>query len=139
APGRIDALSLPFKPRLRQQSAEFFTSDGPSGWSEPRGDTKRRRLSAVFILETVEHDPSTPDIRRLSSLDALPRLLKHGRMFDPTDRIRRKRCLQNYLEIAAIVPVFSVRFARRFDRLDSLLDGLLRAAGAGSPELCEAR
>jgi hypothetical protein len=139
APGRIYALSLPFKPRLRPQSADFFTNDSTPGHSEPRCDDGRRPLSAVFILETEEHDRSDPDIRRIRSFDALTPLLAHGRRFDETDDAGRKRHLQNYLEIAAVVPVFSVRFARRFDRLDSLLDGLLRAAGVGCPELCDAR
>ena len=139
APCRIDAIPLPFRPRLRPPSADFFTNDSRPGGSEPRYAAGRRRLSAVFVLETAEHDQSDPDVGRIRSFDALTPLLAHGRVFDETDHPGRKRYLQNYLEIAAVVPVFSVRFARRFDRLDSLLDGLLRAAGVGSPELCDAR
>jgi hypothetical protein len=135
--GRVEALSIPFRPRLRPASARFFGCDSPRLKTEdPQYETGRRALAALFVLESPAHDQSLPEIRQIRSLEAFRLLLWHARRFDPTDRAGRKRYLENYLEIAAIVPVFSVRFARGFERLDALLDGMLRAGGVESHELC---
>lgn len=136
--GRIDALSIPFRPRLRPASARFLGTDAVQlRAGEPRFHMGPRPLAALFLLESAEHDRHVPEIRRLPSLEALRLILWHARRFDPTDLAGHKRYLQNYLELAAVVPVFSVRFARGFERLDPLLDGLLRAVGVECPELCD--
>jgi len=69
----------------------------------------------------------------LSELDALQGVLSHARRFDPTAPSSHRRHLQNFLEIALALPVFSVRYSRGFDRLDTLLSALIRAADDTKP------
>jgi hypothetical protein len=140
AQGSVEAVSLPFLPRLRVPTAQFFgTGLVRNLASESESHAPRHPLAALFVLERAANGPAHARIRRCSSAEALTSLLPHAQKFDPTTPASRNRFLQNYLEIAAVVPVLTVKFSSTFDRFDELLDQLTEAVGVECSELCEVR
>jgi len=140
APGHVEAVALPFLPRLRVPSAQFFGKQLVRNLaSDLESHSPRDPLAALFVLDRVDDGPARPEIRRCSSVEALTQLLPHAQKFDAVSPASRTRLLQNYLEIAAVVPVLTVRYGTAFDRFDQLLDRLIEAAGVECSELCEAR
>jgi hypothetical protein len=121
--GGIDALPLPFAPRLREASARFFdvTSEGPASRSRRSSPLP---LVAVCVL-SPSPDALTPVIDTLAGTAAFQALLAHAHCFDPQAPSQRERLLRNYLDLSAHVPVHAVRYAPGLERLDDLLDALL--------------
>jgi hypothetical protein len=123
----ITGLRLPFGVRLRREAASFFgfeadarqlqdvvpitAADGDRMSTEP--------LSALFVLRRVQD--AEPVVERLTSAGALTALLAHAHCFNPKDAGSRRRLLENYLEMAAAVPVYELRFGAGLDRLPSVL------------------
>jgi hypothetical protein len=140
ARGRVDALSLPFLPRLRAPTAQFFGNDlyRHLAFELPSHST-RAPVTALFVLERTDDRSADIEIERCSGAEALTALLSHAQRFDSLSRESRTRHLQNFLDITAAVPVFSVRFTNAFERFDDLLDELIHAAGVAPPELVEGR
>jgi hypothetical protein len=130
--GRIESVALPFSPRMRRPSAQFFVQDTDEEW-ESRRHSGRHSIGALFIIGDPLDTPAEPEIHRLSDLPALQGVLSHARQFDATAAISQRRHLQNFLEIALALPVFSLRYSRGFDRLDTLLSALIRAADGAKP------
>jgi len=140
AHGSIEALSLPFLPRIRVPAAQHFGNDVYTNLASDQGShSARSPVAALFILERAENGQIDPQVERLDGVEALTALLSHAQRFDSMSFSSRKRTLQNYLDVTAIVPVYSVRFANALERLDSLLDRLVEAAGVACPELCDVR
>jgi len=138
--GGIDALSLPFLPRLRVPTTEHFGNDGYTNLAyDLPSHSERSPLRALFILERAEDDRTDAQIERLHGVEALTAVLPHAQRFDTISVSSRKRSLRNYLDVTAVVPIFSVRFANAFERLDGLLDHLVEVAEVTCSELCEAR
>jgi hypothetical protein len=140
AGGRVEALSLPFLPRLRAPAAEFFGHDLYRHLaSDLRSHSERTPVAALFVLERTRSGANGPEIRRCSSVDAFSELVAHAQRFDTVSLGSRKRHLQNFLDVTAAVPVFSVRFANTFDQFDDLLDQLIATAGVARPPRSERR
>ena len=138
--GRVDAVSLPFLPRLRVPTARFFGKRLFRNLaSDSASHSPRDPVAALFVLDRLEDGPARPEIHRCPGVEALTGLLTHAQKFDTLNPASRNRLLQNYLEIAALVPVFTVRFASAFERFDHLLDQLIDAAGVECPALTQAR
>jgi hypothetical protein len=55
-------------------------------------------------------------------------LLTHAHCFDFADSSETRRIIDDYLETATRIPVFSLTYQPGFDRLPELLD-LIRSAG----------
>ncbi len=130
--GRIEAVALPFSPRMRRASAQFFGQDTDEDW-HARRHSGRHPIGALFVLDEPRHTHSEPEIDRLSDLAALRGVITHARQFDATAPSSHRRHLQNFLDIALALPVFSVRYSRGFDRLDRLMTALIRAADGAKP------
>lgn len=132
---RVDALSLPFAPRLRRESADYFRTDSGRRpvQTGPLLNPTRQPLAALFVFEGVRQQPRAPEIRHLSEGAALESVLQHAHCFNPRDAAGRRRQVRNYLEISAQVPVFSVRYSYGLDQLEELLDGVLQSAGVIMP------
>jgi hypothetical protein len=133
--GAVTVLALPFEPRLRPASAEFFGAD--TGRRQvralsPTEQPHRERLAALFVLEGRPGSAS-PEVSRLTGTDAILSALQHAHCFNPEDAENRRRHFSNYLEIAARIPVISVRYSYGLDRLEELLDCLLRSIGTPHP------
>lgn len=132
--GGVSAIALPFAPRLRPASAEFFGADaGRRPVSRSSAKSPSERLAALFVMEGTRESLESPDIVRLSAADACLSLIRHAHCFNPVDAASWQRHLRNYLEISAQVPVISVRYSYGLDRLEELLDCLLQAAGVTRP------
>lgn len=122
--GRIETLALPFAPRLREASAEFFRTTTTHPESHVQGAS--RPLAGIFVLHPGVHD-GAPE--RLEGQAAFRALLAHAHCFDPTTPASQQRLLRNYLDIAAGVPIYRLVYAPGLDRLDAMLDVILDRAG----------
>jgi hypothetical protein len=81
------------------------------------------------ILDRTED--SGVSVVRLSGADAFPAALAQGYCYRPTDAEQNARMVDDYLELAARVPVLAARFEPRFESVEKLLDvieNVLRAA-----------
>ncbi len=136
----VRALILPFDARLRPQSAAFFghgDAGPPLQHARPaaRPDADRpstERLAALFVLSRI--DEGLPVATPLSASAAFQALLPHARCFDARSDDVRRRVLEHYLELAASVPVFDLRFAGGLDGLPHVLRAIERAMALGTLE-----
>lgn len=130
-PDDIRVVPLPFTPRLRPLSAEFFGTATPTddnglplhenGLSEA--------LAAVLVLLPAAQAPQEPIVERLPPTNAFRAALAHAHCFDTGNPDSRRRLLENYLELAACVPVYHVTYRPGIQALPVLLDAILAAAG----------
>jgi hypothetical protein len=129
-PGAVGALLLPFQPRLRPESAALLRpqdQDEPAtqtGWPSPATVP----LTTIVVLARSEE--GEPVMSRLEGGAAFAAILAHAHCFDPDDPATRRRVLENYLEVAAKVPVYSLRFAPGLGALPRMLDSIETATGA---------
>jgi hypothetical protein len=63
-------------------------------------------------------------VERVSPSSAFPRLLGHAYCFSLQDAERKRRMIERYLDLAARVPIFELRFQAGLDHLDKMLDAL---------------
>ena len=124
----INTKPLPFVPRLRPASAQFFGVEGGHMHAHERAAAP---LSAIFVLRPITK-PEPLGVELLSSAAGFQALLAHAHCFEPDSERGRRRLLKNYLEISASVPVFAVSYRPGLDRVDGLLDAILSAAREGS-------
>ncbi|MBA3298338.1 MAG: hypothetical protein H0U19_15540 [Acidobacteria bacterium] len=128
----VTTLPLPFAPRLRPASAQFFERAPRRGSLSALETTAPETLAALFILRPS--DPPRPSaISVLAPAEAFRAVLAHAHCFDPSNPVNQRRLLQQYLEIAAHVPIFQVIYRPGLERLDALLDALLAAADESTP------
>ena len=143
--GRPWARRIGFQVRLREQSLVHFghrsTPKLPAGAAR---ELDTAPLTSIYVLRRTAPDPRAPrvSIEPLSGSKALTELLDHAHCFDPTDVRRKGRMMSSYLELVSHVRVFDVRFQPSLDRLDGLVNAILRTemqpiAGAlDVPEAC---
>ncbi len=125
--GRLHAIPLSFRLRLRPPSASYFARHGEPAASEVarRSGGRRRRLSHVFVLERSPRAAgATVEVHRLAPGAALSAVLTHAHSFSEDDPARKRRLVEQYLALVAGVPVFRVRFPDDLERLGDLLDRL---------------
>jgi hypothetical protein len=124
----VRALDLPFGVRLRPEAATFF---GFTADERPLQDVvpiarhgadrvATQPLSALFVL--TRKSGGEPTVEQIASSEAFRVLLPHARCFDVQSADDRRRLLQHYLDLAAAVPVYDLRFPRGLDRLPAVLD-----------------
>ena len=128
ASNAVTTLPLPFSPRLRPASADFFEKAAQRHSLSTCGPATAEPLAAVFILRPAEQAGPLA-ISALAPTEAFQAALAHAHCFDTEDPASRRRLLQNYLEIAARVPMFDVTYQPGLERLDALLDAVLTSAG----------
>ena len=139
-PRAIRALDLSFGVRLRPEAATFFgfTSDGrPLQNIGPIGQRDADRistepLSALFVLTRIP--AGEPIVDRLSPSAAFQALLPHARCFDAEDAGVRRRLLEHYLDLAAAIPVYDLRFAPGLDQLLAVLSCIESCTEAAQAE-----
>ncbi len=134
----VRGLNLPFGIRLRKEAARFFgvvsdrerSSEVAPLVVQPHDEIATEPLSAILVVHRVEG--TNPSVTRLSAGSAFVALLPHSRSFNPNDPVRRRRLLEAYLQVAATVAVYELRFSAGLDRIESLLD-LVEQTGCGEP------
>jgi hypothetical protein len=122
------ALSLPFTMRLRASAAALFDSESPrfnlvaSDDFTPADDTAP--LVAVCILRRDGTGAKPVAVRPLSSAQAFAAVLSHAWSFALQDRERKRRMINNYLELVSRVPIFDIAFQPGLDNLPAILDAI---------------
>lgn len=117
----VVALPLPFRIILRPESSVFFGSDADTDVRSPMA-AEPVGLAAVVILERTEDRGVS--VARLSGADAFPAALAQGYCYRPTDAEQNARMVDDYLELAARVPILAARFEPRFESVEKLLDAI---------------
>jgi hypothetical protein len=128
----VRALALPFTIRLRPSSAVFFGTNGMRESQPPPQDARSpiefapERLAAVFVLQRYPSELSTapPSVTRLTASSAFMSTLTHGYCFSLRDGSQRERMVQHYLDLAARVPIFEVRFGAGLDWLPAITSAI---------------
>ena len=131
----VRAVRLPFRLNLRAPTAAHFDAvtekvaydDGEfEEWT-------RVPLAAVFAIERVElSEPSSrPAVRRLPPSDALMAVLSHAFSFQPQSVEEKRTTIEDYLELVARVPVYSLTTGQDLGILGALLDEVEAAVSAG--------
>lgn len=107
----IDVSSLPFPSRVDDSALDALTGAGqPADAPAQPGD--RAPLAAVYLMSRDPSlDPASPSIQRLPPVAAFQGLLAHVHPFELADEGRRRRTIERWLTVAALVPVFELRFA----------------------------
>jgi len=91
--------------------------------ASPPAGLEQVPLAAVFLLERVDADDvNGAEVARPSPGEAVGALVSHAYRFSPQPPERRRQMLETYFDVAARVPVFSLRVAHDPDRLPELLD-----------------
>ena len=115
----VDAVRIPFTTRVEGRTTRVDASGA-----------ERFPLAAVFALErTAEVDPARPEVTALPHSAAFPLLLYHAHCFSFRDMRRTRLMTDRYLQLAARVPAFRLRYQPDMDRLPAVLDaveGVLR-------------
>jgi hypothetical protein len=131
----IRSVSVPFKIKLRQPSAELFDfSSTASGYiqdSQNNNVPNKAPLWAVCVLRR-DSDPASPiAVRRLSSGEAFADVLTHACCFTFEDAERKRQMMDHYLDLVARIPIFEIRFQTGLANLPAILDAIERMAEAG--------
>lgn len=132
AAGITRVVELPFLPRLRPEAASFFGTLVEQASSSSSSPAANSTLAAVVVLSRTTDGP--PVIRRLQGGDALTAILAHAHCFEPDDPLTRRRVLEHYLEMAAAVPVYSLRFSPGLAGLRLVLDHIAQVVAAPAVE-----
>jgi hypothetical protein len=121
----VRILELPFSVRLRPASAAYFGVPVPP---PPLLDAdgrivvgeKTASLSALCILRR-QNQGKDVELRRLGAAAVIQTLLPHAYCFTLLDEELKRRTVEEYLRLAARVPVYEARFTATLDELPSLL------------------
>lgn len=130
----IRAVPLPFSIRLRPEAATFFDYDRaaaslPPDHSNvliPSDEAELPAFVALGILTRAEDLPAgrSVEVRRLTSAQTLEAVLPHAYCFSLHDEERKRRMLEQYLQMCARLPVFSIRFQPGLENLPAVLDAI---------------
>lgn len=124
----IHVRPVPFKLRLRLPSRQHFSAEGtplPRQATPGIRDVTIREsglLAAVCILDRGSHERISA--RRLTSAQAFSAILPHAYCLTLRERARKRGMIQQYLRLAAAVPVFEIRFPTGLDNLTGILDAI---------------
>ena len=128
-PSIVETVPLPFVPRLRDASAHFFDTTADGSFVSPARDPHTRPLDALFVMRPAD-GAARLSVEPLRSTEAFRAVLAHAHCFEPDNPDVRRRLVQHYLDLCAVVPVFEVRYAPDLARFDAMLDRILSAAKA---------
>lgn len=121
------ALSLPFTIRLRASAAALFDSDEPPFTLKANDDFTPANDSAPLVAICVLRRTTgeTPVVvRPLSAAKALAAVLSHAWSFALQDGDRKRRMINNYLELVSRVQIFDIAFQPGLENLPAILDAI---------------
>jgi hypothetical protein len=129
SPSLAEAIPLPFAIRLRPEAAALLGShpEAPGSPAPDGGNGEQRRrkpLAALCVLERMPTRQTPITVERLLPPSAFPAVLAHAYCFNLDDPARKRRMVEEYLQLTAIVPTFRIRFEPGLERLDAVLDGI---------------
>jgi hypothetical protein len=127
------AIPLPFSLRLRWNSAKYFQHcshnfEQPAGSFHPPSSTAVLPIAAICILEQQPSFIASQAIKiqRLSPLKAVPLILAHAYCFNLKEVGRKRKMVENYCQLAANIPIFTVQFATGLENLPQILTEIER-------------
>jgi hypothetical protein len=129
-PGKAQTMSLPlpFRMRLREASAHHYQlslAEAAPRWEGPtayQDCPDPAPLRALFILERSQEQASIIESACLKATEAYTALFDHLFMVNFIDEALRRKTLQTYLQLVAVVPVFRITFRAGLEHLPQLFD-----------------
>jgi hypothetical protein len=118
----VFAHSLPFAPRLREAAANHFGEPALSAVN-PAGGAPLP-LKIIFVLRQDARRPDAAGMDRVDPTAVFGALVTHAHCFDPGTSQDARRFVEDYLAIAAAVPVFSLSYHPSFTRLADVVDAV---------------
>lgn len=118
---------VPFAPGLRPATRDYFTrgvADATRCAETRLATIASAPLRAVFILQQdpSRREPEPP--QPISPVQAFAALVTHARCFDEHDPSHTRQLVEDYLNLAARVPVFAIAYPPDFVQLTSLIGGI---------------
>jgi hypothetical protein len=122
AGGSFETCPLPFVPRLRTASREYF-ADAAVDASITADPVP---LSRIVLLDQQPGAPTS--FTRVPGPRAFSDLLGYAHCFNPNDRAETARLVRDYSDLVARVPVFALTYAPGFAWFDDVIGRLLDPA-----------
>jgi len=130
----IEAVAVPFAPRLWPDAARYFASrEGTRPWRGPSAAARRAPLALLVVLEREKRSwrrRAVVEVEPLRAADAFAAVLPHAYCFRLGDLARKRRMMRQYLEICSRVPVVSVRFRPGLENLPAILAAIEQSAAS---------
>jgi hypothetical protein len=120
--GSVECIPLPYSVHLRPASAVYFGRDSEASRRRSEGESDPEQLAALFVVQRSATGNPAAEIVRLPLSEALPAVLPHAYFFGLGELERRRRIMEDYLEIVSRVPVFRLGHTAGFDRFPAVLD-----------------
>jgi hypothetical protein len=120
--GSVECIPLPFSVHLRPESAAYFRRDSEPGKPRSEGESEPERLAVLFVVRRIATGSPPAEVVRLPLSEALPALLPHAYFFGLGELEKRRRIMEDYLEIVARIPVFRLGLTAGFDHFSAALD-----------------
>jgi hypothetical protein len=131
SPGLVQALRVPFEPRLRP-AARTVLGAGAGRPVHVDARPALAPLARLCLLAPALDGPAGP-VTRLAPAAAFTALLPHAHCFSVSEREATRRLVEHYLAIARNVPVILVPVERRLAALPDLVERLSPALEAVPP------
>jgi hypothetical protein len=128
----VSARLLPFRPGLREPSRRHFGSLTAASESSALADATLPASAPLRGIVVLQQDSSlrSPDgPNPVPPVQAFAALVTHARCFDEADAAHTRALVDDYLAIAEVVPVYSLRYPAQFGQLSSLLMHVSHLAG----------
>lgn len=127
------ATSLPFKVRMRPEPADYYQvsqlSKGSASQLQGNFQQASQAVAPVRAIVELQRDFEESPIVSLTKMEgaaALIELLKHAYAFSLSREDQRRSISQQYMNLAAQVPVFQLQFPSGLAYLPLVLDRLER-------------
>ena len=120
----VTASPVPFTPRLRPASRAYFAHAHSAALSfSNRGNLP---LAAVFLLQQ-KPELTKPHISLMPQARAFSEVLAHAHCFDVGDPTQTRRLVEDYIVLAARVPVFALEYHPDLQQLPHLTRAVVEA------------
>ena len=124
-PGRIALHPLRNDSRLRPPTAAHYgqsaTPSTPVPWP-----LQPLHLAAIFVLSSSDDQLRPATIARLGASDSYKVLLEQAHAFTLKISHHNQQLMCDYLELAAVIPVFRLAYRRSFEMIDRVFETLER-------------
>ena len=125
-PDGVFAHSLPFAPRLREAAARHFGEPFLSRVTPSRGAPLPVRV--MFVLQQDPRRSGPVSVDRLRPASVFPALVNHAHCFDSMEPGDARRFVEDYLNVAARVPAYTVSYHPGLSRLAEVIEAVSAVA-----------
>jgi hypothetical protein len=131
ADDRVESVALPFPVRVDDQVQETLGRRSDVPLARPGARQPLRRV--YFLTRDLAVDPGRPELSPIRGGSRFERLLAHAHPFELATDARRRMMVERLLRIAAVVPLYELRFAPSLEHLPVLAQSV-RAHLSGRAE-----